>query len=398
LPIFSLPNSVWTFNTTARRSSSELPPTVELLFLGARRFPDAAAEARILKLIETDVDWTYLLAQAGHHDVSSLLYFNLHNICRQGPPAAVMEALERHFHASAKHNLFLLGALLELVEKLEQAQIAVIPFKGPILAVKAFGDVSLREFSDLDLLIREQDIGRAQRLLTQLGFRYPFMAEWQEAYLRFGHELDFLSPEGAFKIDLQWRFAKKWLSFPLAPEALWERSSAIELAGRTVRQPSPEDYLLLLCGHAYRHCWSRLKWVSDVAAFIHTFGGEIDWQRLLQRARGSGGLRMLGLGLWLARQVCGAPLPSTVIGGLDPDPQIAFLGQRVIDGFAHEAGPMGPRGSAGFLANLQFQLRVRERMRDKLPRFRPLADHMIYQLRRYIRHFSRRLLRALARR
>ena len=71
------------------------------------------------------------------------------------------------------------------------------------------------------------------------------------------------------------------------------------------------------------------------------------------------------------------------------------MGQGVIDGFARDVGPMGPRGSAGTLANLQFQLRVRERVRDKLPRIKPLADHVTYQFRRYIRHYSRRLLRSL---
>ena len=375
-----------------RYSVSDLRPEAELIFLGARRYPDASAQERMLKLLEIDLDWTYIQAQAFHHDVSSLLYFNLHDIGRERPPAAVMEELEQRFRASALHNLFLLGELLKLVEELEQAQIAVIPLKGPVLAIAAFGDVSLREFSDLDLLIHEQDIGRAQQRLTELGFLCTFKAEWLEAYLRFGHELDFASSDGTFSVDLQWRFGKKWLPFPLTPEALWERSSTVQIAGRTVRQPHPDDYVLLLCGHAYRHCWSRLKWVSDVAAFIDTFGGQIDWEQLLQDVRGSGGLRILGLGLWLARQVCGVRLPNKVIRHLAADPQIAQLGQGVIDGFLQNTGLMGPRGSAGFVANLRFQLGARERLRDKLPHIGSLADHASYQLRRYVRHYTRRLL------
>jgi hypothetical protein len=380
------------FDTAMRHSVTNLRPEAELIFLGARRYPEASAQERMLQLLESDLDWTYIQAQAFHHDVSSLLYFNLHNIGRGRAPAAVMEELERHFRASALHNLVLLGELLKLVDELEQAHIAVIPLKGPILAISAFGDVSLREFSDLDLLIHEQDIGRAQQRLTELGFLCTFKSEWLDAYLRFGHELEFARSDGAVTVDLQWRFAKKWLPFPLAPEALWERSSTIQIAGRAVRQPCPDDYVLLLCAHAYRHCWSRLKWISDVAAFIDTFGGQIDWDKLLQDVRGSGGLRILGLGLWLARQVCGVRLPEEVIGHLDADPEITQLGQEVIESFLHNTGPMGPRGSDGFVAKLRFQLAARERLRDKLPHIGALADHLSYQLRRYIRHYTRRLL------
>src|SRR5262249_25168051 len=162
----------------------------------------------------------------------------------------------------AHHNLYLLGELLTLIESLERHDIAVMSFKGPLLAVAAFGNVSLREFSDLDLLIRERDIARACEVLAQSGLHCTHHPRGIKAYLRFGHELDFVGQDGAPRIDLQWRFAKKWLAFPVDHEAIWARSTCVACSGRSVRQPAPEDMVLILCGHPFRHCWSHLKWVS----------------------------------------------------------------------------------------------------------------------------------------
>jgi hypothetical protein len=44
-----------------------------------------------------------------------------------------------------------------------------VPFKGPALAVQAYGDLSLRQYDDLDLLIHEADVPRAYQLLIANG-------------------------------------------------------------------------------------------------------------------------------------------------------------------------------------------------------------------------------------
>jgi hypothetical protein len=302
-----------------------------------------------------------------------------------------MGDLEKAFRASANHNLYLLGELLKIVEKLERERIAVIPLKGPVLAVTAFGDVSLRQFSDLDILIQERDISKARNQLAQLGFRCIHHPEWVEPYLRFGHELDFVSSDGGFRIDLQWRFAKKWLDFPLDPEAAWDRSFLAPLGGRLVRQLSLEDSMLMLCAHPYRHCWSCLKWISDVSAFIHTFESQVDWTRLFERARAVGGLRVLGLGVWLAQELGGAHLTGVVSDALFHDSQLRVLGQQVFARLFADSGPIGAHGSSGFLANVAFHLRARERLREKLPVVRPLIAHAEYLARRYAWHYGRRL-------
>ena len=158
-----------------------------------------------------------------------------------------------------------------------------------------------------------------------------------------------------------------------------------------VRQPCLEDSLMILCGHGYRHMWSCLKWISDVAAFIHAFGSRLRWERLIDQARLSGGLRILGLGLWLAQEVGGAPVPRSAAQILR-DRQIPALGHEVIAHLFADSKPIDPHGSSGWFARIAFHLRARERIREKLPLATPLLGHAAYYARRHARHYARRLL------
>ena len=373
--------------------ASDRRPEIDFLLLAARRYADGETRTRIEHLSRTDLDWPFVLTQAERHGIVSLLYFNLRRT-DSAAPSSVMDTLAGMFRARANHNLYLLGQLLTILDEFERRKIAVIPFKGPVLAVTAFADVSLREFSDLDLLIQEPDLERARSALVELGFDLAHHPDWVSPYLRFGHELDFISRDGGFQIDLQWRFAKKWLAFPLDHSQVWSRTTLISVGGCVVRQLCLEDSLLLLCGHAYRHCWSSLKWISDVTAFLHAFGARLDWERLIDQARTSGGLRVLGLGLWLAHALGAAQLSNKAGRALLTDVQTVALGHQVLANLFVDNGHIAAHGAGGMLSEFAFHWRARERIGDRLPRPKPLFAHAEYHVRRYVRHYSRCLFGA----
>src|SRR5262245_54457784 len=51
--------------------------------------------------------------------------------------------------------------LVEIVAALEALGIQVMPYKGPMLALDAYGDPALRLFNDLDILVAPTDVDRA---------------------------------------------------------------------------------------------------------------------------------------------------------------------------------------------------------------------------------------------
>src|SRR5262249_35571643 len=158
----------------------------------------------------------------------------------------------------------------------------------------------------------EHDIATAVATLAELGFRCKRHNAWLKPYLAFGHELDFIRDTGDVCVDLQWRLGKRWLSLPVNSSEVWNRAQSTTISGYRVSQLSAEDAILFLCTHGYRHCWSRLIWIMDVAAFLHRFETQLDGIRLLKQGRAHGGMRLLTLGLWLAHEIGGAPLPASL--------------------------------------------------------------------------------------
>ncbi len=63
--------------------------------------------------------------------------------------------------------MLMTAELIRLLKIFQEAEVPVISFKGPILAQLAYGDISFRIFSDLDLLIKESDLVKVHNLLTK---------------------------------------------------------------------------------------------------------------------------------------------------------------------------------------------------------------------------------------
>ncbi len=115
----------------------------------------------VRSLIRQGIDWSYLLQIAAHHGVLPLLYKSLNTTCRDTIPEQILDELRRLFRDNAVRNLFLTETLIKLLKQLAAHEIPAIPFKGPVLASSLHGDISLRQFGDLDILVRKQDVPAA---------------------------------------------------------------------------------------------------------------------------------------------------------------------------------------------------------------------------------------------
>jgi len=83
-----------------------------------------------------------------------------------------MERIRTQFLANAGRNLLLTRKTLKDFKLLESNGILAIPFKGPVLASSLYGNLALRTFSDLDILVVKKDIMKAKDVLLSSGLRW----------------------------------------------------------------------------------------------------------------------------------------------------------------------------------------------------------------------------------
>lgn len=269
-----------------------------------------------------EFNWQEFLLLAEHHGVLALVAHNLTTYVRDLPK--IEQSLHSAYAANLRRNLWFAAELMRILRQFEQKRLRVIPYKGPVLAQSAYGDLGLRFFSDLDLLISPLDFAAAKQALADLGYcpSQELRPAVERLWLRSGYERSFDGAAGKHLVELQWNllpyfYAIDSKSADFQFEGLWARSRRIVLGAiRTEEQArtdvpclSPEDSLLVLCIHAAKHLWTRLIWIADIGETLLT--PDIDLDLAISRARKLGIARIAGVSFWLAEHLLGASIPMT---------------------------------------------------------------------------------------
>src|SRR5438067_2363962 len=76
---------------------------------------------------------------------------------RDVAPPSLLDPLRARAREIAARNLYATGELHRLLDVLADAGIAAMPWKGPALAAQLYGNLALRPFLDLDVLVRRRD-------------------------------------------------------------------------------------------------------------------------------------------------------------------------------------------------------------------------------------------------
>jgi hypothetical protein len=349
-------------NTENQETNTRLE--IELLLCCSRTQVDTSTIERIKALVQQDLNWTYIIPTAVFHKVMPLLYQNLSTICPEQVPKPVLAQLKDYFQTNLKRNLWLTGELIKLLNLLESQEIYVIPIKGAILAVSAYGNITLRQFNDVDILVRQQDALRARDILVSQGYEssYNFTRKQEVRRLKspYCKDNNYHHRDTGVNIDFHWQLLQRYLSFPLEHEGLWKRQKSISLAGKKTLNLSPEDNLLFLCIHGSRDRWNRLQLIVDIATLIRV-SKDIDWGLVIEQARILGCMRRLLLGTFLANNLLETELPEEILQRIQVEPEIESLAIEVCERLFSQSDEIPKLFDKSF-----FDIRIRERLQDKV--------------------------------
>jgi len=323
-----------------------------------------ALSDRVRLLAEANIDWSYLFRLGRRHAVLPLLFRQLQKHASRVVPEDQLLRLKTHYQENAARNLVLTAELTRLVKLLNHANIEVVPYKGPLLAQVAYGDLSLRRFVDLDVIVRREDVLAARELLLADGYvsAKSLSAAQQDLLLRTQYNMQFTRDERQLIVELHWEVASHLFASSVDSDQLWQTLKSAELGGVKLKTLSIEDLLFSLCIHGSRHLWKRLLWVCDIAELTRQ---KIDWNALLLRADQSDNERMFFLGLRLAYQLLDCELPTRVrelvVSDKHLDVLVDDIAEKLFDGAEHV-----PATSQEILS---YNLKVRKSWRSRMRYF-----------------------------
>jgi hypothetical protein len=250
------------------------------------------------------------------------MYWNLNTSYSSEVPKAILAQLRYRYRKNLLNNLFLVQELQKLLELLKQKEISAIPFKGPALALSAYGNIGLRWFSDLDILVRKEDFQRTKELLLSNGYRSLYDSKHEEMYF----QAQLLRHDGLVNVDLHYGIPPQHLQ--LNCEYFWDDLEQISIEDGLISTFSPEAHALLLCVEGYKEPQQWLGRIIDLAALIRLHQ-EMNWERILAMAKGLKIEKIFYLGLLIAHKLLDVKLPPEFMEILEAGPVKRALVSRL---------------------------------------------------------------------
>ncbi len=281
------------------------------------------------------VDWREVVDAAIDRNLAPLLLHRLKQSDAEADvPPEEWERLQRAFLVSVGRSARLQRGLGKVLESLRDHGLPAIVLKGAYLAEAVYSNAALRPMGDVDLLIRETGLAKAQAVLLEMGGVHRQYDEAEADRSRRRHLPQ--TTLGRLVVELHWNIVSPAGLVRVDVAGLWNRACPCRIAGVDTLCLSPEDMLLHLCLHAcYEDHLSDLRSLADIAATARRFGRELDWEQLSARGHEWGGSRYVGLALHMARALLGAEVPDKALellvpGGISPD-MLAAAKQSLLD-------------------------------------------------------------------
>ena len=332
----------------------------EIILCIARRELNPVTRARLRQLLQQPLNWDYLFSTASAHGLLPLLHKNLLSAA-DIVPGHFLSRLKRESVANSQSVLHLVGKQLRVCQVFKAHGIPVAFFKGPLLAQMAYGEISLRQAGDIDVLINRQHFAHARSLLESLGYEmFPQLTPAQLASHLNNHcEITFMRDDWFTIVDLHWDLAPRSFVFGVKGDEVMSRLQSVDLAGTVVETLGAEDSVLYQSMHGAKHLWRRLEWLISLAETLRSTP-DVDWHVLLDRAANAHATRMLGLGLRLVEEFSDVPIPTDVLATLDSDGTMKRMAQRIREQI------FTTYGFADSTETNLYNLRIMDRKRDAL--------------------------------
>jgi len=298
-------------------------PELQIILLSVKLNSTETEQNPLNKLIENIVDWDYFISKIIDRGFAPLFYKKLALIAAE-VPEHIKQLLRKTYYTTVSRNMALYDAFKEITLVFKENNIEFIALKGIFLSEWLYGDIGLRQMSDIDLLIKEEDAEKAVLALEKASFRVsPFEIIVSEAADEISRSLEdktesaHLRPmiKGIVSVELHTKLQYKSELYQQNNEKIWNSSRVVTLNGSQVRVLDFYQQLIHICLHLNRHFGVHLQFTcySDICVFLEKFSKEIDWHHLISVCKENSYEEPVFKHILLAHEYMQAQVPEYII-------------------------------------------------------------------------------------
>ncbi|WP_421535641.1 nucleotidyltransferase family protein [Priestia sp. D3YE.R1] len=241
-------------------------------------------------LPENPDDYSAILEDIEYFHLSATIYSLLKQQGRmEQTPTYFRNQLKAEYQAVLYNNLYIKNQLKLILDTFEANDICAIPLKGILFNETYFGHFSARRTTDIDILIRKEDMEKAIRCIEELEYDTEGEYSSHHFHRSFGKVIPH-SPV-PLAIELHWDLLKEESS-SLEIEQFWQHSAPLE-GYKHIKQLSEVHTFYMICLHGWKHGMDSLKYFIDIIQTIHVLNHKIDYNALFKIAKNDQTLKRL---------------------------------------------------------------------------------------------------------
>ena len=210
-----------------------------------------------------------------------------------------------------KRNMLMTTELVKIMRLLKESDIEAIAFKGPTLSQSAYNDITLRQYSDLDILININDIKKVYKLLLSNDYTTEVEDKFldNELFIETTSDIQFFHTKKNLLIEIHWKLFRNQFSNKLNHKEIWLNKQKVQIYNNYLNVFSNEILLIYLCMHGSKHKWERIEWIVDIDKTINQ-NPNLNWNYIIEQSILLESYTMLYLGLYLTNKLFNTPLSN----------------------------------------------------------------------------------------
>jgi hypothetical protein len=300
---------------------------------------------RIVSLSAGGIKWDVFLSLVRRHGVSSLAYTLLGRYAAGQMTDGIRAGLKADNIQTVGQSMLQSVELVRLGTLFAEHSVTPIVMKGVLLAQRLYGNPTLRNSADIDLMVRLEDFDRTDKLLREDGYECTSpgsnLTERQKSFFQsVGQNFEYYHAQRGIALELHWR---SYLWSREQTDILWEHREPVSFMGQTFNTWDNESLLLTLCYHGAHHEWCCLKWTGDIAVLLSQ-GCSGGWESLLRLSEQLGMRRVLAQSALLVHWLYGIPLPGVLHALIREEKSSLTLAAKAINSILQTAQELASAG------------------------------------------------------
>jgi hypothetical protein len=262
----------------------KLTPEDKLLLSVVKISPSIEELDQINILILLIQDWDYFTNMIIERGSAPLFYKKLPLLKNSTViPPHVKAKLQQAYYITFSRSSLLYEQFNKVAKLFSENNIPVIALKGIYLSEWLYQDIGLRQFSDIDLFVHEEDGRKCISLLKEIGFRSAAkinnLSEFVENQMGMVH-YPAMVMDGV-SIEIHIKLHRKSEKYNLKLDEIWKNAVPITICNAPALTLNDTDLLIYLCLHLDKHFKNghvQFTCFNDITNLLDKYAETIIWE------------------------------------------------------------------------------------------------------------------------